>query len=74
MCSVVIELYAGGKRFRLRTHASSVLHRVAAPWLVFNAVSRGAGGWVDMREVCTIEPQWLPELAPHMFIDKRAAR
>lgn len=65
---------AGGKRVRLRTHASSVLHRVAAPWLVFNGVSRGAGGWVDMREVCTIEPAWLPELAPRMFIDKRAVR
>jgi hypothetical protein len=65
---------AGGKHIRLRTHASSVLNRVAAPWLVFNAVARGNGGWMDMREMCTVEPQWLPELAPRMFIDKHAAR
>lgn len=45
---------------------------MAAPWLVFNAVSRGAGGWVNMLEVTTVEPQWLPELAPRMF--KRVAR
>ncbi len=62
-------LSTGNKRVRLRTHASSVLHRVAAPWLVFNSVARGAGGWLDMQEVSTVEPAWLPQLAPQMFRD-----
>ncbi len=62
---------AGGKRIRLRTHASSVLHRVPAQWLVFSGAARGPGGWFDMREVSTIQPEWLPELAPQMFRDTR---
>ena len=60
---------AGHHPAKLRVHASSVLHRTAAPWLLFNAVSRGVEGWLDMREVSTIEPAWLHEVAPTMYLD-----
>lgn len=54
---------------KLAVHASSVLHTTPAPWLLFNAVSRGSGGWLHMKEVSTFEPQWLHELAPTMYLD-----
>lgn len=52
---------------RLRIGAASVLQRTRPQWLVFFQVQLSASGFHDMTDVATIEPDWLPELAPHMF-------
>lgn len=57
---------------KLRVHASSILHRTAAPWLVFSGVVRGSGGWLDMKEVSTFDPLWLHQLAPDMYLEARS--
>jgi hypothetical protein len=61
----------GGMPAKLRIHPSSVLWRVAAPWVVFYSAQQGDSGWHDMQELLTIEPDWLPELAPQMFYARR---
>ncbi len=57
---------------KLRVHASSVLHRTAAPWLLFNTVARGSGGWLEMKEVSTFDPAWLHQLAPDVYLPPQA--
>ena len=52
---------------RLRIGTASVLARTRPQWLVFFQVQLSASGFHDMADVATIEPGWLPELAPHMF-------
>lgn len=70
---------------RLRVHGSSVLARVAAPWVVFYSVQQSAsggggrggaaaGGWYEMQGVTAIESDWLLELAPHMFAKRPPAQ
>lgn len=44
-----------------------MLARTRPQWLVFFQVQLSASGFHDMADVATIEPDWLPELAPHMF-------
>ncbi len=52
---------------RLRIHASSVLARTRPLWLLFWQVHQSASGWYEMQEVTAIEPEWLVELAPHVY-------
>lgn len=61
----------GQPKVRLRAHPSSVLFRVSAPWVLFYQAKQGESGWYDMHDLVTVEPEWLPELAPHMFSKSR---
>lgn len=56
---------------KLRIHSSSVLWRTPTPWLVFLRVQQADSGWYEMQDVCALQPDWLTELAPHMY-QKRA--
>nr|KAG5708056.1 hypothetical protein BaRGS_025194 [Batillaria attramentaria] len=50
----------------LHVHPTSVLAGEEPPqWLVFNEVVHTAKEY--MRDVTTIEPEWLRELAPHFY-------
>ncbi len=55
----------------LRINPASVLSRTAPPYLLFHQVQQGSTGLYDMLEVVSIEPQWLPEVAPHMYVDTK---
>ena len=68
---VVCWVVAGQPKVRLRAHSSSVLWRVSTPWVLFFQAKQGESGWYDMQELVAIEPEWLPELAPHMFSTAR---
>lgn len=35
--------------------------------LVFHTIQQGPSGWHEMQDVTAIQPEWLPEIAPHMF-------
>ncbi|GFR45043.1 hypothetical protein Agub_g6414, partial [Astrephomene gubernaculifera] len=81
-CYRLLRYTAAGQRahpLKLRIHASSVLCRSTPSCVVFAAVqqqagagrssssSSGGGGWFEMQGVTAIRPEWLPEIAPHMF-------
>lgn len=55
----------------LRINPASVLGRTTPEYLLFYQVQQGSTGLYDMLDVVTIEPQWLLELAPHMYCDTR---
>ena len=57
---------------RLRIHSGSVLFRTRPQWLLFWKVQQGTKGWYDMQDLLAVDPQWLPEAAPHMFRMTRA--
>eukprot|EP00884_Botryococcus_braunii_P008698 jgi/Botrbrau1/1782/Bobra.0217s0037.1 len=61
----------GGVTVDLRINPASVLGRTAPEYLLFYQVQQGSTGLYDMLDVVTIEPQWLPEVAPHMYHDSR---
>jgi ATP-dependent RNA helicase DDX35 len=61
-------LRAGGCT-RLDVHPSSVLFNSRPPHLVFHHVQKTDKVW--MLEVCTVEPDWLTELAPHFYERRR---
>lgn len=52
---------------RLRMHQSSVLWRVRSLCVVFVTAVQGDSDWYEMQEVLAVDPQWLPEVAPHMY-------
>ncbi|KDD72660.1 hypothetical protein H632_c3059p0, partial [Helicosporidium sp. ATCC 50920] len=64
---------AGSGQVHLRLHPSSVLFRCRPRWLLFFAAELHDSGWYDMRDVMTVEPEWLLELAPHMYRTARNA-
>ncbi|KAG2432191.1 hypothetical protein HXX76_009111 [Chlamydomonas incerta] len=52
---------------KLRIHNSSVLWRSAPPCVVYRSVQQADSGWYEMQGVTAVQPDWLVELAPHMF-------
>lgn len=51
----------------LRIHPSSVLYKCKPTWVLFYQVQQASTGAFEMQDLVTIEPDWLPELAPHYF-------
>jgi ATP-dependent RNA helicase DDX35 len=58
---------ARGGAARLRVHPLSVLFHCRPAWVVFASAVAGDDGWFEMQGLLTIEPEWLPELAPHYY-------
>ncbi|PNW76512.1 hypothetical protein CHLRE_11g467654v5 [Chlamydomonas reinhardtii] len=62
---------------KLRIHNSSVLWRSAPPCVVYRSVQQADSGWYEMQQadsglyemqgLTAVQPDWLVELAPHMF-------
>lgn len=52
---------------RLKIHPSSVLYRCRPKWVCFYTAQQNESGWYEMQDVLTIEPEWLTEVAPHMY-------
>lgn len=50
-------------------HPSSVLANIKPKWVLYNEVV--VTSKMYMREVSTIQVEWLLELAPHFYVDKR---
>jgi hypothetical protein len=50
-------------------HPSSVLANIKPQWILYNEVVVTAKMY--MRDVSTIQVEWLLELAPHFYIDRR---
>lgn len=59
---------------RLVMHPSSVLFRAAPGWLVFTAAAQADSGRYEMQGVTAVQPDWLGELAPHVFATTGPAR
>ena len=53
----------------LHVHPSSVLFNARPPHLVYHTIQKTDKTW--MLEVCTVEPDWLTELAPHFYERRR---
>ncbi|CAD7954651.1 unnamed protein product [Amoebophrya sp. A25] len=49
----------------VHVHPSSSLYQKAPEWIVYHELVLTTKEY--LREVCTIEPHWLPELAPNLF-------
>jgi ATP-dependent RNA helicase DHX8/PRP22 len=47
-------------------HPSSALYQRNPEWLVYHELVLTSKEY--LRECCTLEPQWLPELAPNLFL------
>jgi adenylosuccinate synthase len=50
-------------------HPSSVLANIKPKWILYNEVVVTAKKY--MREVSAIQVEWLLELAPHFYVDRR---
>lgn len=61
---------AAGRPLQLTAHPSSVLSRCKPSWVVYTMVQETAGGGYQMQEITAIKPEWLFELAPHMYKQK----
>ncbi|KAL6770172.1 hypothetical protein ACKKBG_A33890 [Auxenochlorella protothecoides x Auxenochlorella symbiontica] len=59
---------------KLRIHHSSVLFRCRPSWVCFYGAEQNNTGWYEMRDIAVIEPDWLTELAPHMYAMVHAHR
>ena len=46
-------------------HPSSVLYQRSPQFLIYDELVQTTREYI--RDVCIIEPQWLPELAPNLF-------
>ncbi len=57
----------GHQGVNLRIHNSSVLFRSRPPCVVFTQVQQSDDGWFEMQGVTAIKPEWLSELAPHVY-------
>eukprot|EP00951_Prasinocladus_malaysianus_P006937 scaffold49599_cov40-Prasinocladus_malaysianus.AAC.2 len=60
-------LVGAGAPIQLTVHPSSVLFRCRPAWIVYGMVQETAEGGFELQEVTAIEPEWLMELAPHMY-------
>jgi ATP-dependent RNA helicase DDX35 len=58
-----------GATMLLHVHPSSVLFNTRPPHLVYHNIQKTDKTW--MLEVCTVDPDWLTELAPHFFERRR---
>ena len=52
---------------RLKIGPQSVMWRTKPQWLLFYQVQQTSHGWYEMHDIVTIEADWLPETAPHMY-------
>jgi ATP-dependent RNA helicase DDX35 len=52
----------------MRIHNSSVLFRSRPPCVVFTSVQQTDDGWFEMQGVTAIQPEWLTEAAPHLYV------
>lgn len=50
-------------------HPSSVLANIKPKWILYNEIVVTSKKF--MREVSEIKVEWLIELAPHFYVDKR---
>lgn len=68
MCDAAV-CYAGSADdpVKLRIHPSSVLFLCRPSWLVFNTVEQDSSGVFSMRDVSSVKPEWLAELASHLY-------
>lgn len=64
---LVRPLPKGHQGARLRIHNSSVLFRSRPSCVVFNSVQQTDDGWYEMQGVTAVLPEWLTEVAPHMY-------
>jgi len=64
---LTISFHAGHQGVRLRVHNSSVLFRSRPPCVVFASVQQTDDGWFEMQGVTAVLPEWLTEVAPHMY-------
>lgn len=56
---------------KLRIGQQSVLWRTKPQWVLFSQVQQSSSGWYEMQDIVSIEADWLPELAPHMYHKQR---
>ncbi|KAF9171324.1 hypothetical protein BGX21_002859 [Mortierella sp. AD011] len=56
---------------KLWMHPTSILFKQAPKWVIFHEVVETGQGKAYMREVTTVEPEWLEEMAPHFYMLKR---
>ncbi|KAG0203719.1 hypothetical protein BGX33_008943 [Mortierella sp. NVP41] len=53
---------------KLWMHPTSILFKQTPQWVIFHEVVETGKGKAYMREVTTIDPEWLGELAPHFYV------
>jgi len=56
---------------KLKIGPESVLWRTKPQWVLFFQVQQSSSGWYEMQDIVTIEADWLPEVAPHMYQKRR---
>ncbi|KAF9426512.1 hypothetical protein BGZ94_006411 [Podila epigama] len=56
---------------KLWMHPTSILFKQTPKWVIFHEVVETGQGKAYMREVTTIEPEWLAELAPHFYTTRQ---
>lgn len=56
---------------KLKIGPQSVLWRTKPQWVLFFQVQQSSNGWYEMQDIVTIDSEWLPEVAPHMYQNKR---
>ena len=56
---------------KLRIGQQSVLWRTKPEWVLFFQVQQSSSGYYEMQDIVTIESDWLPEVAPHMYHKQR---
>lgn len=55
---------------KLSIHPNSVCFKYPPEWVIFHEIILTSKEF--MREVSSIQPQWLPEIAPHFYETKMA--
>lgn len=60
-----------GHEVKLKIGPQSVLWRTKPQWVLFFQVQQSSSGWYEMQDIVTIEADWLPEVAPHMYQKRR---
>ncbi|KAF9200382.1 hypothetical protein BGZ49_009397 [Haplosporangium sp. Z 27] len=56
---------------KLWMHPTSILFKQAPKWVIFHEIVETSQGKAYMREVTSVEPEWLEELAPHYYQMKK---
>lgn len=56
---------------KLKIGPQSVLWRTKPQWVLFFHVQQSSSGWYEIQDIVTIEADWLPEVAPHMYQKRR---
>ncbi|KAF8976361.1 hypothetical protein BGZ46_008324 [Entomortierella lignicola] len=56
---------------KLWMHPTSILFKQAPKWVIFHEIVETSQGKAYIREVTSVEPEWLEELAPHYYQMKK---